>query len=111
MFLNIKAMTDQELLETSNKINKRLVYASRFSCDDMLINQLRSIADACTFEAIEREQSRLFEMMNKNRKNETDLTPDGTTQTEKTNGKTSVKSSRSDTGLRTKRTSQPSKDT
>ena len=114
MFLpifNTKAMTDQELLETTSKVHKRLIYASKFSGDDMLVNQLRSMADACAFEAGERERLRIFELMNKNRKDETDLTPDEKSQiAEKTNGKTPTKSSRSDSGFRTKRTSQPGKD-
>ena len=112
MFLNFNttAMTDQELLDKTTEIHKRLAYAQRFSTDGRLVEQLRAMAEACAFEAGERANRRLFDILNKNRSDENDLTPDSKTKTSKTNGNTAGTTVKKEGVFRTTRTSAPVKD-
>jgi len=109
---NPQAMTDQELLEKTTEIHKRLAYAQRFSLDGYLVEQLRSMADACAFEANERASTRLFEALNKNKPDEKVLTVDSTSKKEvsKTNGKVDNNTVKKESGFRIARTQSPSKE-
>lgn len=113
LFLNFNpnAMTDQELLDKTTEIHKRLAYSERFSMDGNLVAQLRAMADACAFEARERSNQRMFDMLNKNKPDEKDLTPSPKDKTSaKTNSTKSGISVKREGGLRAQRSSTPVKD-
>lgn len=111
IFFNPSGMTDQELLDKTTEIHKRLLYASRFSSNGTLVDQLRSMADACAFEANERAQKRMFEMLNKNKPTEKDLTPDATKpKVAKTNSAKEGESVKREGGFRIGRSTTPTKE-
>ena len=103
---NPKGMSDQELTEKTAEIHKRLAYSSRFMSDGRLVEQLKSMADACAFEAMERMQQRQFEILNKNKKEETNLTP-SVDKEDKTNSAEVTKSSKRENPYRVSRSSRP----
>ncbi len=108
---NPQAMTDQELLDKTTEIHKKLVWAQRFSCNGTLIDQLKTMADACAFEGNERASRRLFDALNKNRPDEKDITPDHSKKaSDKTNGKEASTSVKRENVFRSNRSTKPVKE-
>lgn len=103
-------MTDQELLDKSVEIHKRLTYAGRFSCDGNLVEQLQNMAASCAFAQSERSQRRMFETLNKNKPDEVDLSAQKNKATPKTNGKDTRVSATREGSFRASRTSRPIKE-
>lgn len=109
MFFNTTAMTDQELLDKTTEVHKRLAYAQRFSGDPMLINTLTGMAEACAFEATERANKRMFDMMVAGKPDERDLTASPKVKP-KTNGQTISDNIKREGAVRIMRTSRPVKE-
>lgn len=103
-------MSDQELLDKSVEIHKRLAFAGRFSNDGRLVEQLQNMAAACAFAQQERNQQRMFEMLHKNRPDEKDLSAEPKKTAVKTNGKDGRVSATREGSFRAARTSRPVKE-
>lgn len=103
------SMTDQELLDKSTEIHKRLAFAGRFSQDGRLVEQLQNMAAACAFVMGERQQQRMFEALHKNRPDEVDLSAEKKVVA-KTNGKDGRASATREGSFRAARTSRPVKE-
>ncbi len=101
-----QGMTDQELLDKMMEIHKRLAWAGKFSACPHLVEQLRNMANACSFAQTERTQQRAFEAMNKNRPDEVELVQKKNTVV-KTNGASSRASATRESGFRITRTTTP----
>lgn len=104
------SMSDQELLDKSCEIHKRLAFAGRFSNDSHLVEQLQNMAASCAFAQTERMQSRTFEALHKNSPDETDLSAEPRKAVVKTNGKDGRASSTREGSFRSARTSRPIKE-
>lgn len=104
------SMTDQELLDKSMEIHKRLAFAGRFSCDAMLVEQLQNMANSCAFAQMERTQIRMFEMLQKNKPDEVDISAEPKKSLPKTNGKDGKVSSTRESSFRAARTTRPVKE-
>ena len=109
MFFDAHSLTDQELIDKTMEIQKRLAYAGRFSSDSRLIEQLQMMADACAFEARERSNIRMYEMLNKSQPDEKELTGVGKIST-KRNSKVEAKSPKREGAFRVTRTTTPVKE-
>lgn len=109
MFFDPHGLTDQELLDKTTEIHKRLAYAGRFSGDATLMNQLQSMAEACAFEARERAGQRMFDMLNKNQPESKELTGEGKVAA-KRNSKAEEVSAKREGTFRVSRSSTPTKE-
>jgi hypothetical protein len=107
---NTKAMTDQELLDKTVEVNKKLAYAQRFSQDGNLVDSLMQMAEACAFESQERANQQVYNLMNANKPVEKDLTPNSNIKVSKTNGKQSTDSVKREGVMRVMRSSRPVKE-
>jgi roadblock/LC7 domain-containing protein len=104
------SMTDQELLDKSCEIHKRLTFAGRFSNDGRLVEQLQNMAASCAFAQNERNQQRMFETLNKNQSDEVDVTAEPKKKVAKTNGKDGRPSTTREGSFRAARTRTPVKE-
>lgn len=110
MELNYKAMTDQELLDKSTDIHKKLVFARRFSSQSTLVESLERIAEGCRAELAERAERRVFDMLNATSKESKELTGWNNEKVQKTNGNQIATGVKRDIGQRMARTTRPVKD-
>lgn len=110
MIVNLKAMTDQELLDRITQIQKKLMYASRFSSDPNLVYSLQQMAEDCMRESSERHQRRTFELINARQPVECSLTSDGNIKIEKTNGKPVKDALKRENATRVMRSAKPVKE-
>jgi hypothetical protein len=103
-------MTDQELLDKSCEIHKRLAFAGRFSNDGRLVEQLQNMAASCAFAQQERNQQRMFEAIHKNRPDSVDLSAPPKRAIVKTNGRDGRGSATREGSFRAARTARPIKE-
>jgi hypothetical protein len=102
-------MTDQELLDKTVEIHKRLAYAGRFSNSGELVEQLKAMADACAFAQRERLVQRAFEASIKGRPEQVDI-EGPKPPVAKTNGREGRVATTRESSFRAARTSRPVKE-
>lgn len=103
-------MSDQELLDKTVEVHKRLAYARRFSVDAHLLSQLQEMADACAFTHEERQHQHLYDTLYGRLPEESELTGEIKATVAKTNGANRRTSSTRESSLRTVRSTRPIKD-